>query len=74
MKGFSDEAHYPWGRGLESPKKKSTKSGQPSNYHQAIENFDSSLKAHLSVFQCHRKEEKFVLFSIIICQPLLDEV
>ena len=29
MKGFSDEAHYPWGRGLESPKKNRLKAVNP---------------------------------------------
>ena len=47
VEGSSDEAYYPW----ESPKKKSTKIGQPYICQRTKECFDLSIKADLQVFQ-----------------------
>ena len=51
---LSDEVYHPW----ESPKKNSTKIGQPYNCHRTKQSFDSSNKANLWVFQNHRKQGK----------------
>ena len=52
--GVSDEAYYPW----ESPKKDSTKIGQPYICQRTNESFNSSINGNLQVFQNHSKQAK----------------
>ena len=52
VEGVSDEAFW------ESPKKNSTKIGQPYIWQRTKESFNSSLNGNFQVFQNHRKKEK----------------
>ena len=54
VEGVSDEAHYPW----ESPKKNSTKIGQPYICQRTKESFNLLINGNLQVFQNRRKQGK----------------
>ena len=50
----SDKAYHPW----ESPKKNSTKMGQPYICQRTKESCNSSINGNLRVFQNHKKQAK----------------